>query len=195
MQPSGSLCGCHQSDFHPGHCGRSFAPSGRLRYRRHVCFLSIRGGGVRKASVSRSFRARSWWRARRRSSARQKEVDELARREGRVGPHLHRLFQRAFRVAKQVRTHTQITRGAVSVGSVAVDLAEKIFGALDDRKVLVLGAGENERAHGACARSPRCCRSPNRQPVGRSRAAAPAALVGGRGSDPIRTMGKSMSRD
>jgi glutamyl-tRNA reductase len=55
---------------------------------------------------------------------------------------LHRLFQRAFRVAKQVRTHTEITRGAVSVGSVAVDLAEKIFGDLAKCKVLVLGAGE-----------------------------------------------------
>jgi glutamyl-tRNA reductase len=41
-----------------------------------------------------------------------------------------------------VRTHTEITRGAVSVGSVAVDLAEKIFGDLAKCKVLVLGAGE-----------------------------------------------------
>src|SRR5207244_6176200 len=43
---------------------------------------------------------------------------------------------------KQVRSKTQITRGPVSVGSVAVDLAEKIFGDLRGRKVLVLGAGE-----------------------------------------------------
>ena len=65
-----------------------------------------------------------------------------AREAGNVGPVLHRLFQRAFRVAKQVRTRTDITRGAVSVGSVAVDLAVKIFGDLRDRKVLILGAGE-----------------------------------------------------
>jgi glutamyl-tRNA reductase len=52
------------------------------------------------------------------------------------------LFQRAFRVAKHVRTHTDITRGAVSVGSVAIDLAQKIFGNLRNCKVLVLGAGE-----------------------------------------------------
>jgi glutamyl-tRNA reductase len=45
-------------------------------------------------------------------------------------------------VAKQVRTHTEIARGAVSVGSVAVDLAQKIFGRLSDCTVLVLGAGE-----------------------------------------------------
>jgi glutamyl-tRNA reductase len=71
-----------------------------------------------------------------------KKAYELARTSGAVGPFLHRLFQRAFRVAKQVRTHTDIAHGAVSVGSVAVDLAQRIFGKLSDCKVLVLGAGE-----------------------------------------------------
>src|SRR5437667_5852173 len=71
-----------------------------------------------------------------------KKAYEAARTAGAAGRHLHRLFQRAFRVAKQVRTHTEITRGAVSVGSVAVDLAQKIFGQLNKCKVLVLGAGE-----------------------------------------------------
>jgi len=71
-----------------------------------------------------------------------KKAYELARNSGAAGPYLHRLFQRAFRVAKQVRTHTEIARGAVSVGSVAVDLAQRIFGKLSDCKVLVLGAGE-----------------------------------------------------
>src|SRR5881227_1153154 len=71
-----------------------------------------------------------------------KKAYEMARQSGAAGPYLHRLFQRAFRVAKQVRTHTDIARGAVSVGSVAVDLAQRIFGRLSDCKVLVLGAGE-----------------------------------------------------
>ncbi|HZS17767.1 MAG TPA: glutamyl-tRNA reductase [Candidatus Udaeobacter sp.] len=71
-----------------------------------------------------------------------KKAYQSARTDGAVGPLLHRLFQRAFRVAKQVRTHTQIARGSVSVGSVAVDLAEKIFGELGNCSVLVLGAGE-----------------------------------------------------
>src|SRR2546425_2786671 len=71
-----------------------------------------------------------------------KKAYEAARIAGAAGRFLHRLFQRAFRVAKQVRTHTDITRGAVSVGSVAVDLAQRIFGDLADCKVLVLGAGE-----------------------------------------------------
>src|SRR5215472_13203762 len=71
-----------------------------------------------------------------------KKAYESARTSGAVGPYLHRLFQRAFRVAKQVRTHTDIARGAVSVGSVAVELAQRIFGKLTGCKVLVLGAGE-----------------------------------------------------
>jgi glutamyl-tRNA reductase len=71
-----------------------------------------------------------------------KKAYQSARASGAVGPCLHRLFQRAFRVAKQVRTHTEITRGSVSVGSVAVDLAQRIFGELGNCKVLILGAGE-----------------------------------------------------
>src|SRR5262245_26087682 len=71
-----------------------------------------------------------------------KKAYESARASGPVGPYLHRLFQRAFRVAKQVRTQTDIARGAVSVGSVAVELAQRIFGKLSECKVLVLGAGE-----------------------------------------------------
>lgn len=65
-----------------------------------------------------------------------------AARTGDIGPVLHRLVQRAFRTAKAVRSRTELTRGAVSVGSVAVDLAEKIFGDLRGLSVLVLGAGE-----------------------------------------------------
>jgi glutamyl-tRNA reductase len=62
---------------------------------------------------------------------------------GATSRHLNKLFQRAFNVAKEVRTKTNITRGAVSVGSVAVELAEKIFGgSLNHCKVMILGAGE-----------------------------------------------------
>jgi glutamyl-tRNA reductase len=79
-----------------------------------------------------------------------KRAYEEARASGNAGPLLHRLCQRAFRVAKQVRSKTQVTRGPVSVGSVAVDLAGKIFGDLRGRKVLVLGAGRNQRKNVAC---------------------------------------------
>ncbi len=61
---------------------------------------------------------------------------------GATSKHLNKLFQRAFNVAKEVRTKTNITRGAVSVGSVAVELAEKIFGRLANCHVMILGAGE-----------------------------------------------------
>jgi glutamyl-tRNA reductase len=58
------------------------------------------------------------------------------------GVILHRLLHRAFHVAKRVRTETKISNSAVSVSSVSVDLAEKIFGTLKKRTVLLIGAGE-----------------------------------------------------
>jgi glutamyl-tRNA reductase len=108
-----------------------------------------------------------------------KKAYESARTSGAVGPYLHRLFQRAFRVAKQVRTHTDIARGAVSVGSVAVDLAQRIFGKLSDCKVLVLGAGEtSERtARALISRGVSDLRVSNRS---MDRAGELAQAVGGR---------------
>ena len=55
---------------------------------------------------------------------------------------LHRLLHRTFHVAKRVRTETKIAISAVSVSSVAVELAEKIFGTLERKTVLLIGAGE-----------------------------------------------------
>src|SRR5512136_519649 len=55
---------------------------------------------------------------------------------------LHRLLHRAFHVAKRVRTETKIAISAVSVSSVAVELAEKIFGTLERKTVMLIGAGE-----------------------------------------------------
>lgn len=71
-----------------------------------------------------------------------KKAYSLASAHGSTARHLNKLFQRAFHVAKEVRSKTNITRGSVSVGSVAVDLAEKIFGRLQACKVMILGAGE-----------------------------------------------------
>ena len=71
-----------------------------------------------------------------------KKAYAVARESGSAGPLLHRLFQRAFHVAKEVRSRTEITRGSVSVASVVVDLAVKIFHDLARRKVLLLGAGK-----------------------------------------------------
>jgi glutamyl-tRNA reductase len=71
-----------------------------------------------------------------------KKAYAAASEAGATSKHLNKLFQRSFNVAKEVRTKTAITRGAVSVGSVAVELAEKIFGRLADCHVMILGAGE-----------------------------------------------------
>ena len=60
---------------------------------------------------------------------------------GTLGPLLHQLFQRAFAVAKEVRTRTQIGRGAVSHAAVAVELARGLFGDLRACRVLFIGAG------------------------------------------------------
>jgi glutamyl-tRNA reductase len=59
-----------------------------------------------------------------------------------AGPVLSLLFNRAVNIGRRVRRETGINRGAVSVGSVAVELAEDLLNSLNDKKILVLGAGE-----------------------------------------------------
>ncbi len=71
-----------------------------------------------------------------------KKAYDLALQNGHTGARLNKAFQRAFNVAKHIRTETNIQRGSVSVGSVAVELAEKIFSRLGDRDVMILGAGD-----------------------------------------------------
>ena len=66
----------------------------------------------------------------------------LARREGSLGVVLDKLFQRSFAVAKRVRTDTGIGASPVSVAFAAVTLARRIFGDLDARTALLVGAGE-----------------------------------------------------
>jgi glutamyl-tRNA reductase len=68
----------------------------------------------------------------------------LAAQEAKLtGPVLNRLFQTALKTSKEIRTQTAIGRGATSVGSVAVELAEKIFDRdLSNRTIMILGAGK-----------------------------------------------------
>ena len=61
---------------------------------------------------------------------------------GSVRTFLYRLMEKALKVGKDVRTKTKINEGAVSVPSVAVELAEKIFSHLSGKKIMVLGTGE-----------------------------------------------------
>ncbi len=59
-----------------------------------------------------------------------------------LGPILKHLFNRAMTVGRKVRSKTGINKGAVSIGSAAVELAVTILGNLEDKKILVMGAGE-----------------------------------------------------
>ncbi|SDR70317.1 glutamyl-tRNA reductase [Opitutus sp. GAS368] len=59
-----------------------------------------------------------------------------------TGPVLNRVFQKSFQAAKHIRTHTAIGAGQVSIATVAVDLAGRIFGELGPSRVLVVGAGD-----------------------------------------------------
>jgi len=59
-----------------------------------------------------------------------------------AGPILGRSMEKAFQVAKRVRSETGISRGAANVSSVAVELARRVFGDLQGKTVLVVGAGK-----------------------------------------------------
>jgi glutamyl-tRNA reductase len=103
----------------------------------------------------------------------------LAQTHQHTGAKLNKAFQRAFNVAKHIRTETNIQRGSVSVASVAVELAEKIFSALDERTVLILGAGETSEkvARALLSRGAKSLIVSNRSP---ERAEALAREFGGR---------------
>jgi glutamyl-tRNA reductase len=108
-----------------------------------------------------------------------KKAYDLALQHGHTGARLNKAFQRAFNVAKQIRTETNIQRGSVSVGSVAVELAGKIFSGLSDRKVLVIGAGDTSEktARALLSRGARSIIVTNRS---YEKAEALAAELGGR---------------
>jgi glutamyl-tRNA reductase len=108
-----------------------------------------------------------------------KKAYELAFQHKHTGARLNKAFQRAFNVAKHIRTETNIQRGSVSVMSAAVELAEKIFSSLAEHEVLVIGAGETSEktARALLSRGARGVIVTNRSP---ERATALAAELGGR---------------
>jgi glutamyl-tRNA reductase len=71
-----------------------------------------------------------------------KEAFAVARAAGTVSSQLEHLLQSSFAAAKKVRTETGIGSSSVSVASVAVDMARKIFGSLQGRTVFLVGAGK-----------------------------------------------------
>ncbi|MGE0546441.1 MAG: glutamyl-tRNA reductase [Kofleriaceae bacterium] len=74
-----------------------------------------------------------------------KTAYKVAGGAGTSGPVLGRCLERAFGVAKRVRSETAIARGAANVSTVAVELATRVFGDLDGKSVLVVGAGKMSR--------------------------------------------------
>lgn len=71
-----------------------------------------------------------------------KQAAREAEAAGTLGSLLHKLFQRSFSVAKEVRSTTAIGENSVSMAAAAVRLAERIFPTLAEQKVLLVGAGE-----------------------------------------------------
>jgi glutamyl-tRNA reductase len=92
-----------------------------------------------------------------------KSAYDAAVAAGALRSHLARCVHRAFTVAKRIRTETQLGAGIVSISSVAVDLAKRIFGDLSDSTVLLVGAGEMaEQAAKSLAKSAKSIRVCNR---------------------------------
>ena len=71
-----------------------------------------------------------------------KDAYGMAEKEGAAHLVLSIVFRKAINVGKKVRTETRLNKGAVSVGSAAVDLAERVVGPLEGKTILVIGAGE-----------------------------------------------------
>lgn len=74
-----------------------------------------------------------------------KDAFDLSQKLASTGPFLNALFPTALRTAKRVRTETGITKGHVSVSSVAVDYVRQVFDTFEDKTVLVIGAGKMGR--------------------------------------------------
>lgn len=86
-----------------------------------------------------------------------KQAVRAAEHAGTLGTLLHKLFQRTFTVAKEVRSQTDIGTSSVSMAAAGVRIAERIFGSVNQQSVLFVGAGEmiDLCATHFCARTPR----------------------------------------
>ena len=102
-----------------------------------------------------------------------KDAVRVAEEAGTLGTQLHKLFQRSFAVAKEVRSTTAIGANIVSMAAAAVHLAERIFESVADQRILFIGAGEMIELCAAhfCAQKPRQVTVANRT-VERGRALA-----------------------
>ncbi|MDR2365617.1 MAG: glutamyl-tRNA reductase, partial [Zoogloeaceae bacterium] len=111
-----------------------------------------------------------------------KEGVRQAEQAGTLGVYLHKLFQRAFAVAKAVRSSTAIGANTVSMAAAAVQLSGQIFESIADQRVLFIGAGEMIEL---CA-THFCALSPCRITVANRTVERGAALAGRLGGKAIR---------
>jgi glutamyl-tRNA reductase len=86
-----------------------------------------------------------------------KDAVRVAEESGTLGTQLHKLFQRSFSVAKEVRSTTAIGANIVSMAAAGVHLAERIFESIEEQRVIFIGAGEMIELCAAhfCARQPK----------------------------------------
>ena len=71
-----------------------------------------------------------------------KQAYTKAKQVEHTGKTLIRLFEKSFQAGKLIRTQTDISRGQVSIGTVALNLANRIFGKLEDSRILLVGSGD-----------------------------------------------------
>ncbi len=102
-----------------------------------------------------------------------KDAVRAAEENGTLGTQLHKLFQRSFSVAKEVRSTTAIGANIVSMAAAGVHLAERIFESISEQRILFIGAGEMIELCAAhfCAQKPKQVTVANRT-IERGRALA-----------------------
>ncbi len=71
-----------------------------------------------------------------------RQCHNICKQEGMIREVLDRIFSKAVQAGRRVRRETKISKGSVSIGSAAVDVAERVLGSLNGKKVLLVGAGE-----------------------------------------------------
>ncbi len=93
-----------------------------------------------------------------------KDAVRVAEESGTLGTQLHKLFQRSFSVAKEVRSTTAIGANIVSMAAAGVHLAERIFESIAGQRILFIGAGEMIELCAAhfCANKPKAVTNANR---------------------------------
>jgi glutamyl-tRNA reductase len=79
-----------------------------------------------------------------------RDAYSFAQKQSSTGKTLNQLFQRGFKIGKLARTGTNLHKGAVSISLAAVELAAEIYSSLNDKTIMVIGAGDTARLAAEC---------------------------------------------